>query len=491
MKSTKWYLFAFLLTVLGMYARAEKRMAVIIPSYCNAQWYKKNLDSLFNQEYSNWYAIYIDDFSEDGTADLVKDYVKECGMESKVTILANQEHKGALANHYIATHMCDDWDIVVQLDGDDWFPKMDVLSYLNEIYDDQDIWLTYGSFVDWPTGKQGYSKPTPKKVVDERLYRETHWTPGQLRTFYAWVFKKIKLEDFLWNHKDESFGEFYPASCDLAFSYPMMEMVGNHFKYINDIIYIHNVATPLNDFKVNRIPQVIASNVLLHKTKYDPIIVPPARKNRQFKKTDVIILSHDGLDECQKTIDSCLQHLKGIHKIMVVDVVNNTLGEYKNGQVVPDSVSYKDTRALLVKELHNWWYSSEHVFFIHNGMQIAGALNLKQMAHDIESAQAVGFFPSLGVVEQEHLPCVHLNNGLHVWRVSYAHPDWLYGDEKFCFFAKKEGIRHRIAYLDSDGDLLHTHLFPNLFAEGMLFIQDSTITTVGLSYKEPKVVPLG
>ena len=491
MKNKWYYLCACIGVLLGVHAQGEKRMAVVIPSYCNAQWYKENLDSLFGQKYSNWYAIYIDDYSKDGTADLVKAYVKECGMESKVTVIANQEHKGALANHYIATHMCDDWDIVIQLDGDDWFPTMDVLSYLNTVYDDQNIWLTYGSFVDWPTGKPGYSKPTPEKTVTERLYRETHWTPGQLRTFYAWVFKKIKLEDFLWNHKDKSFGEFYPASCDLAFSYPMMEMVGSHFKYIDDIIYIHNVETPLNDFKVNRIPQIIASNVLLHKPKYDPVLAAPSRKGKQFKNVDIMILSHSGLHECQKTIDSCVEHLQGIHKICVVDVINNTIGEYKNGEVQQLNLSYRDVRELLVKQLHNWWYSSEYVFFLHNGMHIIESLNLKQMAQDIDAAQAVGFFPSLGITEKEHLPSVHLNDGLHVWRTCYADPSWLYGDRRFCLFAKKEGIRHRIAYLDSDGDLLHSHMFPDLFAEGMLFIQDSTITSVGLSYKEPKVIPLG
>ena len=141
----------------------EKRMAVIIPSYCNAHWYKDNLDSLFEQQYSNWYAIYIDDCSPDGTADLVRKYVMQKGMQDKVIIVQNSVRKGALANHYCATHMCDDWDIVVQLDGDDWFAHDRVLSYLNRIYQDDNVWLTYGSFEDWPGDKRGYCKPTPEK----------------------------------------------------------------------------------------------------------------------------------------------------------------------------------------------------------------------------------------------------------------------------------------------------------------------------------------
>ena len=482
----------FLLLVAGLFLsdcdatdKAEKRMAVVIPSYNNALWYKRNLDSLFNQEYSNWHAIYVDDCSHDGTAQLVSDYVRECGMQDRVHIIANTERKGALANHYIATHLCDDWDIVVQLDGDDWFTDNKVLSLLNNTYKDPNVWLTYGSFEDWPKGVRGYCKPIPQRIVNERLYRETYWTPGQLRTFYAWVFKRIKLEDLLWDHDDPSFGKFYPASCDLAFSYPMMEMVGKRFKYIDQVIYIHNVQSPINDFKVNRIPQIIASNILLHKNKYEPVTIPPARTKKPFKGVDIFVIADSLSDNYSLTIDSCIESVKGFKNIYVIDTKGLSIAEYKDGELT-NRQNFLSLKQLFVKSLHNWWYSSEHVFFIPNGMRCSEKIDAQDIIRELDGGQAFGCFPALAITDPSEAPCVHLHDGYYVWRLAYADQSWLSGDQRLCMISRKELIRERIAYLDDT--LIAESLLPSLFAQGMLFIKDPTITRIGFAFAAPKVV---
>lgn len=464
-----------LLIFFSLCCHEQKRLAIVIPSYCNAQWYQKNLESLLEQDYDNWYAIYVDDCSSDGTADLVRKFIQERNLESKIKLVANSERKGALANHWIATHMCDDWDIVIQYDGDDWFPNNHVLSFINELYQDPELWLTYGSFEDWPIGKRGYSKPTPQKTVDEKLYRETYWTPGQLRTFYAWVFKKIKLEDLLWDHNDESRGKFYPASCDLAFSYPMMEMVGSHFKYIDDIIYIHNVETPLNDFKVNRVPQIIASNVLLHKAKYQASQPPPPKK--PFKGADIFILSDNGFEDCTATLESCQRFVKGIHNIFSVDVAENSI------QKSEGKTTYHSMKQLLVKELHNWWKSSEYVLFLKNGMVLTKELDLEMVAQKLESTQAFAYFPTFGVSSYPNVPAVKLNDDFLVWRLCYANQEWIEAPKGLSVFGKKEALRARIAYLTDE--LAGSVFLNDIFAEGMLLIQDPTISRIGISFEHP------
>ena len=60
-------------------------LAVVIPSYNNAQWYKLTLDSIFSQKYENFRVVYIDDASPDGTGDLVEQYIHEHGLEHKCT----------------------------------------------------------------------------------------------------------------------------------------------------------------------------------------------------------------------------------------------------------------------------------------------------------------------------------------------------------------------------------------------------------------------
>jgi len=78
----------------------EKHIVVVVPSYNNKKWYKKNLDSFFNQNYKNCEMIYIDDFSPDDTGNLVEKYVKENEKENKVRVIKNKERLYRLANLY-------------------------------------------------------------------------------------------------------------------------------------------------------------------------------------------------------------------------------------------------------------------------------------------------------------------------------------------------------------------------------------------------------
>ncbi len=75
-------------------------IVVVIPSYNNKDWYKRNLDSVFNQKYHNYRVIYLDDASPDGTGPLVKGYIKEKKQNHRVKFIQNEKRVGALANTY-------------------------------------------------------------------------------------------------------------------------------------------------------------------------------------------------------------------------------------------------------------------------------------------------------------------------------------------------------------------------------------------------------
>lgn len=483
------YRIVLLLLVTTCWSIPEKKMVLVMPSYNNAQWYQMNLDSVFNQTYKNWHIIYIDDVSTDGTSELVWQYVIEKGMVDKVTLITNKQKKGALANHYRAVHMCDDWDIIVQLDGDDWFAHNDVLKELNEIYEDENIWLTYGSFIDWPNDKIGYCKPVAQEVVEKKLYRETHWTPGQLRTFYAWLFKNIKLEDFLWDHSDDYYGKFYPASCDLAFAYPLMEMAGAHFKFMSDINYIHNVATQLNDCKVNRIPQIIASNVLLHKKKYERLDNAPEKKVKvraNAKKVDVIVFNVDRNVSPEPLLQSCKTLIQGIHKLFFVDISTCSITEYDSLRA-PVVRTYDSLKLLFLKELHNWWKSSEYVLFLDSRMNIVSSFDVIPYLTKMEQTQAYAYFPALSVASNiQQAPYAMLDDEVCAWRLCYSDHQWMSGASYFNVVMHKKVIRDRITYLDDE--LIKNSLLKNLFAPGMLMIQDTNITRIGLCGIQQKVV---
>src|SRR5689334_17692303 len=84
----------------------DKQIVVIIPSYNNMQWYEKNLDSLINQEYTNWRAIYIDDCSTDGTGNAVASYIANHHLEDRILLIKNSQRQFGMYNLYQAIHIC-------------------------------------------------------------------------------------------------------------------------------------------------------------------------------------------------------------------------------------------------------------------------------------------------------------------------------------------------------------------------------------------------
>lgn len=243
----------------------EKPFVFVVPSYNNANWYTKNLDSIFTQHYENFRLIYIDDASTDGTGPLVQKYLEERGLTHKAIFIQNREHKGSLLNKYKGAWLCDPDEIIVDLDGDDWLYHENVLSYLNTIYNDEGVWVTYGQFVYFPCGTPGWAAQVPEEIIRTNAFRDYPWVTTALRTFYAGLFQKIRKEDFLIH------GEFYPMAGDLAFMFPIVEMAGTHSRFIPETLYVYNVATMINDVVKNPEYQKRLGWSIRERTRYKPL----------------------------------------------------------------------------------------------------------------------------------------------------------------------------------------------------------------------------
>jgi len=155
-----------------------------------------------------------------------------------------------------------DNEICVEIDGDDWLPNSNVLSFIDDVYKDENVWMTSGSF-KYHDGRPGFANP-PKNFTN---IRKQTFTLSHMRTWKSWLWKKIKEEDL----KDVS-GNYWCVAGDLSFMFPMLEMSGeNHFKYISDVLYIYNESNPLNDHKVNMSKVSSTVNVIRNKSEYDII----------------------------------------------------------------------------------------------------------------------------------------------------------------------------------------------------------------------------
>lgn len=246
-------------------ASYERSLVVVTASYNNKDWFERNLDSIFMQSYSNYRLIYIDDCSTDGTYELVSDYINNYNHLDKTTIIKNESKVGALANQYKAIHSCKDDEIILILDGDDWFAHDQVFSFINDVYRDPNVWITYGQFKEYPSGDVGFCCPMPEDIMARNAYREYGHTPSHLRTFYAGLFKMIKKEDLC---IDE---EFMPMTGDIAAMFPMLEMAGDRFKFIDEVLYVYNTTNPISDHLISKKLQRVLDLYLRAKPRYNKL----------------------------------------------------------------------------------------------------------------------------------------------------------------------------------------------------------------------------
>lgn len=239
----------------------ERKIAIVIPSYQNSKWYERNLSSVLSQEYNNYRVIYTDDCSSDKTGEIVEQF-KEKNNFDNLEVIKNKSRVGAMENLYNMIHSCDDDEIIITLDGDDWLSHEKVLSKINQVYSDGNTWMSYGQYKDHPHGGRGCSTQIPAHITQRNAFRKHRWCSSHLRTFYTWLFKRIKKEDLMQG------GKFYTMTWDLAFMFPMLEMSGPKAKFIPDILYIYNVENPINDSKVNLKMQQQLEMVIRNKQQY-------------------------------------------------------------------------------------------------------------------------------------------------------------------------------------------------------------------------------
>lgn len=252
---------------------------IVIPSYNNKDFYEINLESVLNQDYQSYHIIYINDDSTDGTGELVQNYIERSGRQNKITLINNESRIGSTGNIYKAVHLCHPHTVIVTVDGDDWLAHNRVLSHLSSFYRDPNVWLTYGQYIRHPGNIRGHCSQVPDEVIENNNFRQYLWVTSQLRTFYADLYQKIEKQDLLYN------GNFFTMANDLAMMFPMLEMAGEHSRFISDILYVYNVATPFNNHKINRQLQLQMDRHIRKYRRYKPVKKLFIEMDKNIKKT--------------------------------------------------------------------------------------------------------------------------------------------------------------------------------------------------------------
>lgn len=275
------------------------KIVLVSPGYNTIEVCEKNISTVLSQDYDNFDAVFIIDGSIDGTFEEFKNHMDLEFIETKVGVTGfcvdeyraiykrktnvknlivwnRKERVTALPNWIDATlEFCKTDDILVSLDGDDWLLNKKVFSYINEMYEQNNIWVMYGGCV-WTDGRKFTNGSSccslPYLEDDFNHLRKTAFKVSMMRTYKGGLFHKIKeLDSELSSFKDSS-GKFYESACDVALMYPILEMAGfERVKHNTKSIYVYNRENVINDDKVDQQKQWSVHSEILKKIPFNKI----------------------------------------------------------------------------------------------------------------------------------------------------------------------------------------------------------------------------
>lgn len=167
---------------------------MVVPSYNNVAGgrYLRNLNSIFQQEYGNYRVVYLDDASEDGTGQRVRDYARDHQISAqKLQVVVNAQRRRAMPNiHWAAHEACRPHELFLILDGDDELLGRQVLRFFNYVFQTKDVWVAYSNYLNH-VGILGISRPIPQTIIRTNRFRSYSFAISHLRVFYTKLFRLI------------------------------------------------------------------------------------------------------------------------------------------------------------------------------------------------------------------------------------------------------------------------------------------------------------
>lgn len=235
----KWLAIAEGATCLLRSAPPRLQQFCIVTCERNAGQFARNcLDSVYRQRYPRECVrhIFIDDASSDGTHELISDWL-HAHPDHCVDYRRNGERRGGTANTLHGFRAAPAGTIVIELNGDDWLADRGVLAYLNRVYANPEVWMTYNT----PRYVSGlpalWAEPFPAAIVAANAFREMGgWISSHPHTFRRALFDHVREETLL----DPKTGGFWESADDQAIYLAMLELAGRHSRHLYRAMYVYN-----------------------------------------------------------------------------------------------------------------------------------------------------------------------------------------------------------------------------------------------------------
>lgn len=235
----------------------DTRFIIIITSYNKEKWIGFNVNSIKQQSYGNFVAIYGYDKSSDNTRQVIEANIQG---DSRFILYDNPVQESQLSNYFSCIHylkangILQDEDVIVELDADDWLLHPFVLQHLNDIYQNNDIWMTYGQYITYPNGEFGshFYMHLDDEIDKHNAYRQAPFPYSHLKTYKMHLLDKVPAESLI----DPETNRYFNITADFALCMPMVEMAGKARIYrVENPIYVYNVSEDADNESARRLEE--------------------------------------------------------------------------------------------------------------------------------------------------------------------------------------------------------------------------------------------
>ena len=197
---------------------------------------RRCLDSVSSQRYpkSRVTHVLIDDASTDDSHQQISAWL-EAHPGHRVRYIRRDVRRGMLANNLDGFAVSEPGSIGIELNGDDWLPDPGVLAFLNLVYQDPEVWMTYNTLrqVD---GDMPFLLPPARHTRRSRSWRRAPWVTSHLHTFRIELFWSLPPEQLV----DPATGRPWDMAQDMAVYLALLELGGHHARHLWRVTCCYN-----------------------------------------------------------------------------------------------------------------------------------------------------------------------------------------------------------------------------------------------------------
>jgi len=222
------------LNKLKSFTNLNKQFIILSVGWNVETYLQDTYKSLTTQNIKDWKWFILDDNSSDNSFKIIQNIAKE---DSRVQIFKNDKKMGAAYSRFFLLNEIKETEIdpiIILLDSDDML-SIETLEYLNLIYNDSNIKMTFGSHTYLSGKKHPIHFYNKEYFKNKKIPKDEKFGLPHLRTFKKSISTNLTFDDF----KDEK-GNYYNYCTDVILLLLLVKKLEpENIKYIDKNLYIY------------------------------------------------------------------------------------------------------------------------------------------------------------------------------------------------------------------------------------------------------------